>query len=71
MKLKYCKECIWSKVTTEPYDRLRCTHSKVNAKDAWELSAFNIKGRECVDERRHESWFGVACGLKGKLFERL
>lgn len=71
MKLKYCKECLWSIVATDPYDRLRCSHPNVNAKDAWELAAINIKGKACTEERGNTGWFGVACGIKGKLFEEI
>ncbi len=72
MTPKYCTNCKYSIDHKSTYfNTLRCTHPGVNIKDSYELSRPEIIGRECLNERTNYSWFGVACGIKGKLYEPL
>lgn len=68
-QLKYCKDCKWSNIRNDPYTKLKCTNPRVNILDSYELSRLDIVGRDCLEERSNRAWFGVACGLKGKLFD--
>ena len=64
---KYCVDCKWSKPDLTCSWNLRCANPKVNSTDPWALSATEINGSSCREER--ESRFFGKCGMSGKLWE--
>jgi hypothetical protein len=66
MKVKLCKDCVWSEPEENSSWVLRCQHPIVNSKDAWALSQAKFTGTACREEREVR-WF-ASCGMKGKLW---
>lgn len=66
-EVRYCTECVWSEPEPRSEWNLRCKNPSVNAKDPWALSAKEIHGSSCRDER--EVRFFAVCGMKGKLWK--
>ena len=77
MKVKFCKDCKWSR-ESKTTKELRCVNPYVVAKDSHALSTvgdivdsntveYNY-GKSCWSEREMK-WFAV-CGMKGKLWEK-
>lgn len=62
-----CKDCKWSRVSESSRWETRCQHPRVNAQDAWALTATTISGSAARDQRERK-WFAV-CGQSGKLWE--
>lgn len=65
MKVKFCKDCVYSHPDKHSEWTLRCRNPQVNATDEYALAYSDFKGTECVGERRNTSWF-AKCGQKGK-----
>lgn len=78
MKVKFCKDCNWSRKADTTKD-LRCINPYVMAIDARALSSIaseidDIKveynyGVSCWSERDNKSLF-AKCGMKGKLWAK-
>lgn len=73
-QLKYCNQCKWAVLDTDPYYKLTCSNPHVNANDPWALSRMTIKGKDCSDARNQGNGFVAnffaTCGIKGKLWEQ-
>lgn len=69
MKVKFCVNCIWSAPEEGSAWNLRCTNPKVNANDSYALSASEIRGSSCREERSKGIF--AACGKSGKQYEEL
>lgn len=66
---KLCRGCKWSAPEKNSEWTLRCTCPRVNANDAWALSATDIRGTSCSTER--DRGIFAPCGKRGKLWEPL
>jgi len=66
--IKYCVDCVHSKVVPDPYNKLKCTNRFVIGKDEWELSSLTPNGKDCREERDPRKWF-LPCGYRGRKFE--
>lgn len=69
-RVKFCKDCDWSKPEYRSEWCNRCYNPQVVAKNNWALGN-NCDNEEscgvsCSDER-NKKWF-AACGMKGKLW---
>lgn len=68
MKVKFCKDCVYSfKREHNDWD-LKCNNPVVNSSDYWALATESMPGTDCRQERQRNSWFSK-CGMKGKLYE--
>ena len=69
MKVKFCKDCQYSRQREKDYGALRCVHPVSNANDYWALAnTQEAHGSSCGDERKQRGWF-TNCGIKGKLWK--
>ena len=66
MKVKFCKDCVWSEVSASSAWELRCKNPIINANDEWALADVKFVGTNCREERK-KKWF-AKCGMSGKLW---
>lgn len=71
MKVKFCKDCKWSR-KDKKYSDIRCIHDDIVSHDQWALSRPDYENDfmfgSCCSTERSKKWFGK-CGMKGKLWE--
>ena len=75
-KVKFCKDCKWSRHNSRSSYDLRCINDQVVSEYPWALSRWKDPnedteynyGTGCHEERSKKSWF-APCGIKGKLWE--
>lgn len=77
MKVKFCRDCMWSRKVNTMKD-LRCINPYVMSINSYALSSVASEiddttveynyGVACCLERDEKSWF-AKCGMKGKLWE--
>ena len=68
MKLKFCKDCKWSKPDSPESWSNNCYHVFVVGENPRALANNDENGVDCQNERKRRSWFSN-CGIHGKLWE--
>ena len=75
LKVKFCKDCKWSRSNSRSTYELRCIHDLVVAEYPWALARWKDPSEETeynygtgCHEERSKKWF-AKCGIKGKLWD--